>query len=104
MTNQHTNRAPSRTIQGHTTDNRRKRPPDERRPPLRLKTPSTLASESPSVLDAVKDQLGGYWIRYGTKDRSVWFSLAELQQTEGEVLKRLSGPGMTFLTRASKER
>ncbi len=54
---------------------------------------------TPGILDAVRDQLGGYWIQFGTADRSVWFSLKELQEEPRKVFSRLSGPGMAFLTK-----
>jgi hypothetical protein len=59
---------------------------------------SSNSTERPRILDAVSDQHGGHWIRYGIMKRSVWFSLQELQTNEKEVFSRLSGPGMTFLT------
>ncbi|GEO18064.1 hypothetical protein [Microvirga aerophila] len=64
--------------------------------------PSITSTEVPRILDAVADQQGGYWIRFGTMARSFWFSLAELQTDERKVFSRLSGPGMTFLTPPTK--
>jgi hypothetical protein len=60
------------------------------------------AAPKASILDAVVDQFGGHWIRYGSDRRSIWFSLAELQVNAKEVFGRLSGPGMTFLTPRSQ--
>jgi uncharacterized protein (DUF927 family) len=63
---------------------------------------SQIAYAVAGVLDAVADQVAGHWIRYGTTSQSYWFSLHELQVSERDVFGRLSGPGMTFLTSASK--
>ncbi len=62
----------------------------------------TKDSAEPCILDAVADQLGGHWIRFGTTARPYWFSLAELQMNERKVFTDLSGPGMTFLTPSRK--
>ena len=54
------------------------------------------------ILDAVVDQTGVHWIRYGTDAHSTIFSLPELQINEKEVFARLAGPGTTFLTSKAK--
>ena len=54
------------------------------------------------ILDAVVDQTGVHWIRYGTDAHSTIFSLPELQIDEKEVFARLAGPGTTFLTSKAK--
>jgi Domain of unknown function (DUF927) len=61
-----------------------------------------LHGTEPAIIDAVQDQLGGRWIRFGTAKRSCWFSLHELHMTEKEVLSRLSDVGATLLTTPSK--
>jgi putative DNA primase/helicase len=60
--------------------------------------------EKARIIDAVKDQKDGYWIRYGTTRRSVWFSLEELHQSPSKVFSRMTGPGTTFLTPAAQNK
>src|SRR3954447_5017779 len=64
--------------------------------------PFEIKPNGPTVLDAVVDQNGGHWIRYGTEARSCWFSLHELQVAEKDVFGRLAAAGMTFLTSKTK--
>ena len=61
-----------------------------------------VGGDTAGILDAVADQLGGHWIRYGTTSQLLWFSLRDLQVSEKDVFSRLSGPSMTFLTSARK--
>jgi Domain of unknown function (DUF927) len=56
------------------------------------------------ILDAVVDQHGVHWIRFGTPEHSTIFSLPALQTNEKEVFARLSGAGTTYLTTESKNR
>ncbi|WP_246719925.1 DUF927 domain-containing protein [Methylocystis sp. H62] len=56
------------------------------------------------IIDAVRDQKGGYWIRYGTTRRSVWFALDDLHQLPSKVFSRMTGPGTTFLTSAAQSK
>src|SRR5690606_3151553 len=48
-------------------------------------------SSAARILCAVEDQHQRLWYRYGTPARSTWFSFAELQLSEKELLTRLSG-------------
>ena len=64
--------------------------------------PCGAVANTPGILDAVEDQNGTHWIRFGTSNRSIWFSLEELQLAEKDVFGRLSGPGMTFLTHPTR--
>lgn len=52
-----------------------------------------LAVTEPSILDAVVDQDGEHWVRYGTMTRSSWFTLRELVCDEKAVFGRLAGAG-----------
>lgn len=49
---------------------------------------SAKASGEPSILDSVRDQHGGRWIRFGTGEENLWISVADF--TRSEVLARLS--------------
>jgi hypothetical protein len=55
-------------------------------------------------MDAVLDQHGGRWIRYGSRDRSVWFNAADLISAGNTVFERLSTVGVLCLTRPSQDR
>ncbi|WP_157959722.1 DUF927 domain-containing protein [Devosia submarina] len=64
-----------------------------------------LSDTAPAgILDAVRDQHGDHWIRYGTSDRALWFSLPDLQLSPQSVFGRLAGPGMVFLATSTKNR
>lgn len=56
----------------------------------------------PAIIDAVVDQEGDHWIRYGTEACAYWFTLRELVSDEKAVLARLAGTGKGILTTASK--
>ena len=62
----------------------------------------TAPAEGAGILDAVVDQSGDLWIRYGTKARSIWFAVRDLLQNEKIVLKRLTSIGVVLLTDVSK--
>src|SRR5215207_8287968 len=63
-----------------------------------------LGGTAAGILDAVADQLGGHWIRYGTTAHSCWFSMQELLVSEKEVFSRLSNAGVTLLTTGARNR
>ncbi|MFF9550337.1 DUF927 domain-containing protein [Methylobacterium fujisawaense] len=81
---------------------RRRHPPD----PVRRSAPSDRMRPShataPSILDAVRDQHGGRWIRYGTQRRAIWFVIADLIRDGATVFGRLSSVGAACLTSASQ--
>lgn len=56
----------------------------------------------PAIRDAVVDQHGTRWLRYGTPQRSCWFSPTHLVRDEKEVSVRLSAAGVDLLTTKSK--
>jgi hypothetical protein len=62
------------------------------------------SSSSPGIIDAVIDQHGGHWIRYGSRDRSVWFAAEDLISASPAVFRRLSSVGAHCLTRTSQDR
>lgn len=71
------------------------------RKPLPGRAPAP--SSSPGIVDAVMDQHGGRWIRYGSGDHSVWFNAADLISAGTEVFKRLSRVGVLCITRPSQD-
>lgn len=73
-----------------------------RRAPVAARTQGTQAPAVPHILDAVCDQHGGRWIRYGTQRQAIWFAVADLITTAPEVFRRLSTIGATCLTMASQ--
>ncbi len=57
----------------------------------------------PKILDAVRDQFGDGYVRYGISSRrSRWFSLREVHLNEWVVFARLSRVGIEILTSTSK--
>ncbi len=44
----------------------------------------------PGIIDAVRDQDGVCWIRYGAPGRAIWFSLPELVSQSLDVFRRVS--------------
>lgn len=56
----------------------------------------------PCIRDAVIDQDGARWLRYGTADRSCWFSPSELVLNDKSVFARLTQAGTDLLTGKSK--
>lgn len=83
----HSAAAPSR--RSIPESSRRATPPIPDRP---------IAPDSPSILDAVRDQHGGPWIRFGTPKRAIWFAVADLIAEPREVFARLSNVGAQYLT------
>ena len=63
---------------------------------------AAAASVAPRILDAVHDQHGGRWIRYGTPRQAIWFGVADLISEGAEVFRRLATVGKTCLTTASQ--
>ena len=56
----------------------------------------------PSILDAVCDQHGDRWVRYGKRERAIWFAHADLITEASTVFRRLSSVGAACLTSASQ--
>jgi len=46
--------------------------------PVNPPQPTGPVSAAAGIIDAVADQLGGQWVRYGTLARFCWFSVQEL--------------------------
>jgi hypothetical protein len=80
--------------------------PDPQAHPARRPAPGRVPAPftSGGIIDAVRDQNDGHWIRYGSRDRSVWFKAADLISAGDEVFERLSTVGVLCLTRISKDR
>lgn len=68
----------------------------------RVRAPSPKVISAPGILDAVEDQHGCRWIRYGTSMRSVWFAIPDLISDGPAVFRRLSATGASCLTSASQ--
>lgn len=60
------------------------------------------APGDPGIRDAVRDQHGAPWIRYGTATRSVWFAAADLIGAGTLVFTLLARVGPPLLTETSK--
>ncbi len=56
----------------------------------------------PGILDAVHDQHGGRWLRYGIGEQAIWFAIADLISEGTTVFRRLSEVGVTCLTSTSQ--
>jgi hypothetical protein len=67
--------------------------------PVRQKPTRT---SSPGILDAVCDQHGDRWVQYGTRERAIWFAVADLISVAPHVFRRLSSVGGTHLTASSQ--
>lgn len=61
-----------------------------------------VPAEEPRILDAVIDQTGEHFVRFGSTTASIWFSLAEFQQQETAVLSRLAGIGIRHFVPSKK--
>ena len=89
------------TTAPRTTENAPKRHGLEagaRRVSRQARNRSTNRSRSPGIQDAVRDQLGGRWIRYGAPDKAIWFAVAELISEAPAIFRRLSSIDVTCLT------
>jgi len=62
----------------------------------------TSIPASPCILDAVCDQNGDHWIRYGTSQSAIWFAISDLISDSSGVFKRLSSVGVHRLTTHSQ--
>lgn len=62
---------------------------------------ATAATEA-GILDGVRDQYGGLWIRYGTTTRATWFAVADLISDSAGVFHRLSSVGALYLTSSTQ--
>ncbi|MCJ2052931.1 DUF927 domain-containing protein [Methylobacterium sp. J-070] len=56
----------------------------------------------PRILDAVQDQHGANWFRYGTDKRSIWFAVADLVTAQARVFGRLAAINARVLTPRSQ--
>ena len=57
-----------------------------------------MPGAAPCIQDAVHDQHGQCWIRFGTAEKTIWFALADLISDAPNVFRRLSSVGATCLT------
>lgn len=76
-------------------------PDPARRVALKVRKTATTTLV-PGILDAVRDQHGGRWIRYGTRQDAIWFAVADLISDASTVFRRLSSVGVTCLTPATQ--
>lgn len=58
--------------------------------------------DGPRILDAVHDQDGASWFRYGTDTRAIWFAVADLVRAQSEVFGRLAEINVPVLTARSQ--
>jgi len=72
--------------------------PESNRRAIPLSRDRPIPPATPRILDAVRDQQGGHWIRFGTSQRAIWFAVADLIADPREVFARLSKVGAQHLT------
>ncbi|GJE09143.1 DUF927 domain-containing protein [Methylobacterium longum] len=76
-------------------------PQGRRQRPHAPRLNSNPTRSGPRILDAVHDQHGASWFRYGTDTRSIWFAMADLVRAQSQVFGRLAEINAPVLTARS---
>ncbi|MCJ2071261.1 DUF927 domain-containing protein [Methylobacterium sp. J-030] len=63
----------------------------------------TAPEARPDILDAVRDQHGTPWIRYGTDERAIWFAVTDLISAPTMVFKNLARAGTIYSARPAQD-
>ncbi|MER9523742.1 DUF927 domain-containing protein [Mesorhizobium sp. LNJC394B00] len=70
----------------------------------RTTTGLVSSDDGPQIIDAVIDQHGNYWIKFGTATNSCWVSLAELATDEKAFFAKLTNGGVRLYTSKSRNK